>query len=73
MKKDVWQIMYTHCITGERLCYMNIGFDTEEDAKREILILKKQSKKYNIGYYTNNRASVIGKNFRIKKIKITPC
>lgn len=76
--EEKWVIRYTNIDTDKRETYMNIGFEKEESANGELRKIKDQKKKLNgMGYYFNrdndfhkNRVCLIGKNFRIKKIKI---
>lgn len=65
-----YQITYTDSRTGERKTYMNVGFETRGEAERERKLLIAEVKKYRkmyIGESTIARASIVGKNFRIKK------
>jgi len=76
--KNYWQIRYTNIDTGDRLTYMNIGFESEKSAKDELRKIKEQiTKLKGMGYYLNrgndfikNRVCLIGKNFRIRKINL---
>lgn len=68
-----FQITYTDSRTGERITYMNIGFETKEAAEMEKNLLVREAKKYRkmsiLGRVGFARASIVGINFRIKKIK----
>ena len=43
--KILYQIEYTNRLTGKENTYMNVGFESEESAQREIGLLKKQQSK----------------------------
>lgn len=76
--KEYFQIRYTDIDTGQRLTYMNIGFENKDSAINELRKIKDQKKKLNgVGYYLKkgnsflkNRACLSGINFRIRKIII---
>ena len=76
---DLWQITYTNIITGSRQTYMDVGFRTPELAKEEIERLMRDAKKYRKQYHNVNEmfqnniripSSMIGKYWRVKKLKI---
>lgn len=78
---DLWQITYTNIITGARRTYMDVGFSTPESAKAEIERLIRDSKKLKKNYHDVNSmylsgiripTALIGKYWRIKKVKCKP-
>lgn len=77
---NLYQITYTNVRTGKRETYMSVGFETKEDAERELKLLVKEAKKwrgkYNshaiIGDISYTPSYAIGKYWRIKKVKCTP-
>lgn len=80
---DLWQITYTNIITGERQTYMNVGFESPESAKEEIKLLMRDAKKFkkHYSYFNVNDmfesdiiipTSMIGKYWRVKKVKCKP-
>jgi len=77
---DLWKITYTNILTGERQSYMDVGFESPESAKDEIRRLMRDAKKYKEHYKCYDPAimmkegipipsAMIGKNWRVKKIK----
>jgi hypothetical protein len=73
--KTFFRIKYEDVFSGEIICYMNIGFETELSAKIELnKILKEQQrlKSLGINYVVNGYRSAVfsGKNFIIEPIKI---
>ena len=80
---DLWQIAYTSIITGERLTYMDVGYETPGLAKAEIKRLIRDAKKYKktLAHFNVNEmfengimipSAMIGKYWRVKKIKCKP-
>lgn len=78
---DLWQITYTNIITGERQTYMNVGFESPKRAKDEIVRLMREAKKLKKQHLdVNARAlaglwnptALIGKYWRVKKVKCKP-
>jgi hypothetical protein len=75
---DLWKIIRT----GLREQYMSVGYERPESAKNEIKKLIRDSKKFRkLGINPNIVNSqeilrvptpLIGKNWRIKKIKVRP-
>ena len=78
---EVFEITYTHILTGERKSYMNVGFPNRKVAKDEIERLKREAQRYKKMNYDLNSlyekgvhliAPLVGKNWRIRKVKIRP-
>lgn len=80
---NLWQITYTSIITGERQTYMDVGYETPELAKKEIKRLMRDAAKYkktlanlsvNDMYAAGTRipSALIGKYWRVKKVKCKP-
>lgn len=75
--KNYYRIRYTDSYTGERKNYMNIGFESKEDAEYELRKIKREIKKMKgLGYYLKRPdnqkfyyVTQVGKNFRITKTK----
>lgn len=80
MENIKWQIKYTDGLTGERKTYMQIGFESQEDAQKELDVINREREKFkNMNRflkrpdnYFKYRALLHGKNFRIKKINTKP-
>lgn len=73
-----YQIRFTNSF-GERITYMNIGFESNEAAKIELdKILRQKAKLKGVGYMLNRPndfnsfRTYQGSNFRIRKIKAFP-
>lgn len=74
----LYGIFYTDIRTGERKCYMNVGFETYKlasDERDRILKMKKKYKDKITTEYLNQTthhvlSCFVGKNWRIKPIKI---
>ena len=77
---ELWQITYTHKILGTRHTYMDVGYEKPESAKEEIKRLQRDAAKYKKDYahfdlneiFKNGiriPSAMIGKNWRIKKVK----
>jgi hypothetical protein len=80
---DLWQIRYTSIITGERQTYMDVGYESPELAKAEIKRLMRDAAKYKktLSHLSVNEmyaagvhvpSALIGKYWRVKKVKCKP-
>lgn len=76
---SLWSIRYYSKVTGETQYYMNIGFSSKEDAERELRLINRDCKRYNMsdekiqqtlskGF--NVPTCCVGENFEVVKRKI---
>jgi hypothetical protein len=77
--KDYWKITYTNVLTGLREVYMNVAYDYPEEAKAEIKLLIRDTKKwkklgFNLSDMIDNDVSIptsmCGSHWRVKKGKL---
>ena len=79
MNKVLYIINYTNRLNGERCTYMDVGFETEEEAQRELdkILREAQKRKYTLqelidipsGYV---RSFMVGIRWKIKPIRVRP-
>jgi len=75
--KTYYGIKFTDCLTGKRHRYMNIGFETPDQAQRELdkLIREKEKKNYSINDLKNIAPQylmsyMVGIDWKIEPIKL---
>ena len=82
--KILYQIEYTNRLTGKENTYMNVGFESEESAQREIGLLKKQQSKKHFSIEELMRMEnqyirswMVAENWKIKPVSVNykkpPC